>query len=350
MGYRTLLNLNRTKLAKNAGAVLYLDARKSTGNGLPSNSPLTSPWMDLANVVGKNLFDPLKTISGYLNIVSGGVSPATVGQKMLNYTLISPNSTYTISGGDRTSFGFYDTNKTFISAIDNATITTPENSAYLRVYYSSNGTHTNVQLELGSTATAYEPYKLNNALPTNFAGTTASGVDISDPLRPFWVFDGTDDFFSLINTPSIDITSAPLAVFATVKVNSFAGNNGRIVVKDDVGGKQYAILHANDDSKFEIIVNNISVKTNIVTKGIWYSVGFIWDGATFKAFVNQINNGSSALSGSLTSRPNINIGRQISGTYFSGKLSSLSIYAGANATEANVLKSEKQISKAYIGG
>ena len=35
------------ELAKKAGSVLYLDARKSDGIGFPTNSPLTNPWVDL---------------------------------------------------------------------------------------------------------------------------------------------------------------------------------------------------------------------------------------------------------------------------------------------------------------
>ena len=37
----------REQLVKSAGGVLYLDARKADGSGLPANSPLTSPWADL---------------------------------------------------------------------------------------------------------------------------------------------------------------------------------------------------------------------------------------------------------------------------------------------------------------
>ena len=38
----------REQLVKSAGGVLYLDARKADGSGLPINSPLTTPWQDLS--------------------------------------------------------------------------------------------------------------------------------------------------------------------------------------------------------------------------------------------------------------------------------------------------------------
>jgi hypothetical protein len=193
----------------------------------------------------------------------------------------------------------------------------------------------------------------NNATPTNMAGTTASGVDVSDPLRPFWALDGAEDFFSLVNTASVDITSAPLAVFATIKI-FLNGNFYMIICKntDSLLTTQYALYFANNafyaylEGAFK---GNSATIADITDR--WANVGFIWNGTNVKYYVDLLSSGNTtAFSGTLTSRPNLRIGRrETASNQFKGNIASVSIYAGTNATEANVLRAEKAISKTYIG-
>jgi len=409
MGYRTLLNLNRTKLAKNAGAVLYLDARKSTGNGLPSNSPLTSPWVDLSGTTTQ--FNNLITnpemntdsnidgvVDGFAKLAESGITASyqldSSSQKItISNSTIAGNDAYvyqdiSISAGDilsisvnaykigtisiRAEIDWYNgatkinsvvstSNATSFTNIKLENKTAPANTTTARVRF---GVYTNV---IGDTGSGWFKSSIaikrpdarvgligNDAFPINFAGTTASGVDVSDPLRPCWVLDGTDDFFSLVNTPSIDVTSAPLAVFATIKCLGTA--SGFIISKnlDAVGNIQYAIYWGSGAKGISAYMNggqrgaslNDSVPTNI-----WYNVGFIWDGTNIKYYINLAQNGDAyAYNTTLTSRANIQIGK-IAGAspfMFKGNIATLSIYAGANCTEANVLKSEGFISKPYI--
>jgi hypothetical protein len=230
-------------LIKAAGGVLYLDARKATGNGLPSNNPLTGQWMDLSG--------------------------------------------------------------------------------------------------LG-----------NNATPTNMAGTTASGVDISDPLRPCWVLEGTDDFFSMVNTASVDITSAPLAIFATVKIATGAAA-GYIVSKNGVGNteRQYGLLW--DTQSVRAVLQSSArgqSAAGSVPENQWHNVGFTWDGVNVVYYIDGVVSGDPvATSTVLTSRPNMQVGRRET-VYYNGCLATVTIYAGAKATDANTLKAEREISKSYIGG
>lgn len=251
MSLITVYNSSFKSMAKSAGAVLYLDARKATGNSKPINSPLTNPWTDLSG--------------------------------------------------------------------------------------------------LG-----------NNATPTNMAGTTVSGVDTTDSSKPFWVLDGTDDFFNLVNTASVDITASPLAVFATIRADVGAGN-GYIICKnvDSSTNMQYGIHRDGTNSNLNIYLEGLGRKnttSNTVPSATWFNVGFIWDGTNVKAYINCIQSGTAgSYSGALTGRANAQIGcRSGAGatkaTFFRGNIATASIYTGAKATESNVLKAEKAISKAYIGG
>jgi hypothetical protein len=65
-----------TELVKSAGGVLYLDARKATGFGLPTNSPLTSQFIDLTgnnnnatlnNFDGTSGWNTSSSLTPYLN-------------------------------------------------------------------------------------------------------------------------------------------------------------------------------------------------------------------------------------------------------------------------------------------
>lgn len=232
------------KSVLNAGGVLYLDARKATGFRLPSNSPLTSPWVDLS---------------------------------------------------------------------DND----------------------------------------NDATPTNFAGNMLSGVDISNLLRPSWVLDGSDDFFNLSSTSSLDINTAPLAIFVTLKV-SIGSGYGYIISKnlDSSANVQYALTWDNANKRVVVKLENsdrVSTITNSIQETNWYNVGFIWDGTNVKTFINGISNNSGAYSGTLTSRPNLRIGRrETAASHFKGNIATATVYTGEKAIEANILKSERLISKAYI--
>jgi hypothetical protein len=245
MGLITTYNNSLKSLAKSAGAVLYLDARKATGNSLPVNSPLTTPWLDL-------------------------------------------------SGNE------------------------------------------------------------NNATPTNFAGTTASGVDTSDPLRPFWVLDGTDDFFSLVNTASVDVTAAPLAVFATIKLPLDFSAYGYVLCKNTSSSAdtQYG-LNIQTNGVANVLLEGSAVGFGVaLSKNAWSNVGFIWDGTGVRRYTNLVLGGNiGSYSGKLTSLPNLRIGRrEASGGHLRASIATVSVYTGSKATETSILKAERSISKAYMGG
>jgi hypothetical protein len=197
----------------------------------------------------------------------------------------------------------------------------------------------------------------NNIAWNNFAGNSASGLVIENG-KVFRRLDGTDDFGSMVNTLSIDITSAPLAIYATIRVSPSAVSNSFILCKNLSGltDVQYGIMWNSTLKNITLYLENVSRDSsgdNSVLNNVWYNVGFIWDGTNIKYYVNGLQVGIvSPYTGSLTSRPTTAIGRRgaVVNNPFKGDLASLTIYAGAKATEANALKAEAAISKAYIGG
>lgn len=114
--------------------------------------------------VGKNLFDKNGSIVLGKYITPTGYFAVGNGDKFISdYIKVKPNTQYTITRlptGGTYLHGFYDVNKNFITAIttDTGLYTTPANAEYIRIVHNISEIDS-VQVEEGSTATEYEPYK-----------------------------------------------------------------------------------------------------------------------------------------------------------------------------------------------
>lgn len=159
------------------------------------NVPFTNPLIDLANSVGKNLFDGAKGVN---KTVSAGVLTDNTARFANINIKVNPNTTYTVKSFEstlnvRTVWG-HDANGNILSALVSDTniaetsFTTGSNVYGVTVVFCSlnltdiipitTGVNAKLQLELGNTATAYEPYKKNNALLQNFAATQTDGYTL----------------------------------------------------------------------------------------------------------------------------------------------------------------------------
>ena len=120
-------------------------------------------------VQGKNLFNKDGTLTnGYINSSGAIVSSSSI--KVSPFIEIKPNTTYTISGtGNVQALSFdryaytYTAEQTPIAQVPSqsggasATFTTASNAKYIRIQMKNDAVDT-CQLELGSTATEYQPY------------------------------------------------------------------------------------------------------------------------------------------------------------------------------------------------
>lgn len=140
------------------------------------------------NVHWKNLFNKNGTLTnGYINS-SGAILSGAL--KVSQFIEIKPNTTYTISGtGDVKALSYdryaytYTAEQTPIAQVPSqtggasVTFTTAQNAKYIRIQMTAAAVDT-CQLELGSTATTYEPY---------YNGWTATCEDL------LWVWDYKDE-------------------------------------------------------------------------------------------------------------------------------------------------------------
>ena len=141
---------------------------------------------------GKNKFGPnTDVLSGWF-LDSDNVIRAGTGWELSDYIEVLSDTEYTFNpnttAGNSARSWFYDADRNAISYIESGpkTFTTPLNCAYMRFSYRS--TSTNIQLELGSQATAYAPYA--NICPiSGHTGVTVTreGKNIFDEANADWI-------------------------------------------------------------------------------------------------------------------------------------------------------------------
>ena len=129
-------------------------------------------------VVGKNLFDPDKADNGFLR-QNGTVANSTT-YVTSDYIAVEGKRTITahpLALGP-IYFSQYDSNKEFITSIQNAqtlTVTLESNTAYVRATFLASNYKTEGQIEYGLTSTEYEPFHYvisEESLPGGIGGGT----------------------------------------------------------------------------------------------------------------------------------------------------------------------------------
>ena len=129
-------------------------------------------------VLGKNKFDysTANIINNKRRDDTGAVVPDASGSYCQTLIPVKPNTTYTVSGyavnNDSKRIYYIDAEENFIArtaifGTSSYTFTTPNNCYYIQIQnreVGNNASWETVQLELGSTATVYEPYNPNHTV------------------------------------------------------------------------------------------------------------------------------------------------------------------------------------------
>lgn len=183
-------------LTRNSDWAIWGDKATGTSKGL--NSPATNPIQDLVGVVGKNLFDGFLEL-GSINTSNGLNSASSTVVRTPLFLKVSPLTTYTVSLANR--WYQYDSNFNFIITNTNATFTTEPNCQYLRLIRVSTDLNSQIQLEPGTVATAYEPYGKANGLLQGFAFTPTDGYKdftmLNGKISTGLQFDGLNSYVRL---------------------------------------------------------------------------------------------------------------------------------------------------------
>lgn len=166
IGYETLRRIRDRQYAVLKYPTVTITADEPVDLGYGEDVP--DYRQRLVQLKGKNLYGGSIYKENYVISTNGTESPATSGV-ITTAVKVEPNTTYTASvkWGESSPdkymrVGVYTSDMTFISRPTSpasgapTTFTTPANAQYVRLSYFIPATE--VQLELGSTATTYEPY------------------------------------------------------------------------------------------------------------------------------------------------------------------------------------------------
>ena len=165
-------------------------------------APITCNASGSVTRCGKNLFDysTANIRSGYIRNDSGNEVSDSGGSYNRSYIPVTPGKAYTLSGYSSSAskrFYWYKADKTWISrtsansAMGGVTNTAPANAAYMQVQLGKAETAgwANVQIEEGSTVTAFEAYSeqtvtienigdLKSAVGINHVWTDANSIEV----------------------------------------------------------------------------------------------------------------------------------------------------------------------------
>ena len=152
-----------------------------TGDPSPENvRPITG--RDTVTVIraGKNLFTRTGEYEGFY-LASNGNLGAESNWIVSDFIHVAPGVEYTFNPnsveGSSAKACFYDKDKQFLGTYVNSglrTFTTPDNCAFMRFSYRK--TASNIQLEVGDTATAYEPYTPIQTVTVQLGQTVYGGT------------------------------------------------------------------------------------------------------------------------------------------------------------------------------
>ena len=137
-----------------------------TNIDIPYFEGMKSVKVPVLTTTGKNLLNN-DWERGGLSLTNGTIQESSDAVRTKTFSKVTPITNYIVSMENFT-FGqiyYYDKNYNFISrrqfGENNLRITTPDNCEYIKVQILSATTNIKVQLEEGSQATPYEPYKSN---------------------------------------------------------------------------------------------------------------------------------------------------------------------------------------------
>lgn len=195
----------------------FTPVQSGTGDPSPTNIRPIAGWTGLnINRTGKNLFD--KTVSPLVGYITSGNAIANFNVTRTVYCPCTPNTTYTVSKKQSSRFAVAYTKELPVigsnvygaitnNAATQISITTGADAMYIVVfcYHANYDTDTyqdivdTLQVEIGSTATAYEPYS-GTTVPVSWqteAGTVYGGTldaltGVLTVDRVAYTSDGTD--------------------------------------------------------------------------------------------------------------------------------------------------------------
>tara|TARA_R110000772_G_scaffold39677_1_gene93078 strand:- start:29 stop:709 length:681 start_codon:yes stop_codon:yes gene_type:complete len=173
-------------------------------------------------------------------------------------------------------------------------------------------------------------------------GTLTNGPTFSTDNGGCIVFDGIDDQVSF--TPSFgpgvpSPSSDPVSISAWVNCSNVATPNN-IVSKNG----PYFMRIVNSRVRFNVYTSTgwlFQNGTTVLSNNVWYNFAMVYDGSTFKGYINGVEEFSVNKTGTVTSNAGLILGYTTAvgeNAPFVGKIAYVSIYYGNALTAEEVLQ------------
>ncbi len=182
--------------------------------------------------------------------------------------------------------------------------------------------------------------------------STMAGFSTGDSLS----FDGTDDYVTVADSASLDVTAITIALWFKVDRVDISQH---FVSKWGTGANDlsYALLLNGNKVRFNTSFNG-SVEDNLnstgsVSSGVWYHIVATFNGSTKKIYINGSEDVSFDITGSLntTSTADLTIGRVNTtlSSYADGIIDEVSIYDRALSADEVEALSQRRKDSADVG-
>ena len=260
---------------------------------------ITTTGENVVQITGKNLFD--KDNANLVHYFIGATAFADYANANTVYIPIVGGQTYTVSTTDRTllesdaSMAFTDAivDNNHLSCLGNRvqwnstlssiTATAPNNAKYLYVYvkWQSSGVSealASLQIELGSTATTYEPYQAQeyevnlgkNLLDVDLLDRTNNGITFDNDGNGGLEMSGTiSSTYAISNAGSCNLPAGTYTVSIgetlthAIGVATTDANNTRTTHAILSGNKSSTFTLTNTAIKYDVYISGLTANTNV---------------------------------------------------------------------------------------
>ena len=155
------------------------------GNHIDKDIPyfegIQSVKMPVLKTTGKNLFDG-EYENGGIHAETGNNYNADRTNRSINFIKVKPSTQYYLTKTTESRIFEYDKNKQYLQWQYGGSKTLSEKTEYIRISWVKTGSDNLIQLEEGSVATSYEPYK-SNILTVNEPVELRGIGDVQDTLN-----------------------------------------------------------------------------------------------------------------------------------------------------------------------
>lgn len=213
------------------------------------------------------------------------------------------------------------------------TLVTSDNTDVNIIVYTSDNTSDQGEIFIGTVTYDGGLSTWQDLSPSGNNGTFYNSPSY-DATNKSFDFNGSNQYVTVADSASLDITGNTLTVNAWVKPDTTTPYH-QVIVKGSGGDRQYGFfLTAGNSSSIYRVLNGVVSQGDVTistpwSTSIWNNICMVYNGSTIKFYLNNAEVYSASASGNITTIDNtpVNVGgSNVDGNYLDGKLGVAMIY------------------------